>query len=238
MPSPIHAWEIWGCGHITDINNGATVSENGDLSRIPRLDMFRTNVKKRFGENCPRCYTTRVKQRLADIRGLLFDTSVNHEAMAVAESRLRALKLFCEGNIGLNFATNDGRFANYPPVFTNMVRHIVELEEEICASAVTDLAAAMQRRRTRILPKFLARIKMIQDEALAYGLEGNETVRLCVEEIISETSVTMGEIKREDIIEVELLKEVDEKADELRVILEQRRARTEEWLEKLKNPSF
>ncbi|KAI1185851.1 hypothetical protein F5B17DRAFT_432188 [Nemania serpens] len=238
MSYPFMDWEIWKCGHVTSIEDGAMASESGELSHIPRFDLHRSNVKNRLGERCPRCYTTLVKERLGDIRGLMFNTNVNHEAMAVTESRLRALKLFCEGNVGLNFATDDAEFKEYPPAFKNLMRRVLELEKEVCAVAVADLAAAMRRRRTRLIPNFLERIKAIQSEALAYGEEGNETVREYVADLVGETSAAIEDLEEENLIELELLKEVDEKADELRGILEARWEKTAEWMERMSNPKF
>ncbi|KAI1159682.1 hypothetical protein F5B18DRAFT_677015 [Nemania serpens] len=235
---PFMYWEIWQCGHITNAEDGATVSEGGDLSPIPCFDMQRSNVNRRLGERCPRCYTTVLKKRLGDIKGLLFDTNVNHEAMAVADSRVRALKLFCEGDIGLNFATDGVEFDNYPPDFKHMVRRVLELEEEVCTVAVADLTTAMKRRRTRLIPRFVTRIEVIRNYALRYGEEGNEVVRECVADIVSEANATIEDLKQEDSIELELLKELDEKADELREILEERRKKKARWMERMRNPTF
>ncbi|KAI1193400.1 hypothetical protein F5X97DRAFT_339029 [Nemania serpens] len=238
MAYPFLCWEIWQCGHVTDAENGVTVSNEGELSHLPRFDVNRSNVIKRLGERCPRCYTTQMKERLTDMRGLLFDSNVNHEAMVVAESRVQALKQFCEKNIGLNFVTDEHKLKNYPPAFKRLVKRVLALEEETCAMAVEDLVAALKRRRTRIIPKFVKHIKAIQKEALAYGEDGNECVKRYVAGIVSETNATIEELEKEEFIETVLLKEVDEEFEELREIFEERKRRKAEWMQRMSNPEF
>ncbi|KAI0546133.1 hypothetical protein F4679DRAFT_420775 [Xylaria curta] len=211
-------YDFWHCGHITRIDNGETVSENGDLSLISLVD--RDTIRKRFGDACPRCYTDRVLHRLQGIRLLLFDCGSQHESVKMSERRVMALTEYLT-RVSATEVLGEGSLVNYPPEFGTMMRHVVDLGVEVHTAAIDDFVAAHRRLRSRVSERFVERVNAVRDNAQLYFMMGDtRVVRECMANIVGETGDMVRELGEYEREELGLLAGLDGKAKALKGLLD------------------
>ncbi|KAI0871239.1 hypothetical protein GGS24DRAFT_69875 [Hypoxylon argillaceum] len=230
-------WDFWRCGHVTRCIDGVEASANCDLSRIPRYDHLRSDIKNRLGDVCPRCYTRLLLERLQQLRMLIASCN-NMEAIKSADLRLTAMRDFYARTGGQAFVNHEENFVNYSADFAAMIRHALKLESEICENAIAEFAAASRRLHSRAAQGFIKRIKEIRESALRWAEGGNVTVRGLLLEILEGTDLVITEIEQADAIEETLLEALDLKAGELSRILAERKRKIAWELEKLRRPTF
>ncbi|KAI3335820.1 hypothetical protein F4824DRAFT_510690 [Ustulina deusta] len=196
-----YEYEFWQCGHITRIEDGFPVSENGDLSQPPLLD---------------------TPLRLRDIRTLLSECNSGNEAVQMAERRVTALKNFLSDDSRERFSiTSNSEFGNLPTEFSEVEHHVVQLEFAAVDTAARDFAAAHRRLRSRIAQSFISSIVGIRADAL-YQMQFrncNDAAKECLFEIIKETKAMTQEIKGNEEVELRHLADLDVKAADLRRLL-------------------
>ncbi|KAI1127855.1 hypothetical protein F5Y10DRAFT_265716 [Nemania abortiva] len=233
------SWDIWLCGHITNVEDGSRVSDNAQLGHVPRYDRERTDIERRFGDECPECYTKQVVQRLRGMRALLLATTTHHEAAQMANNRLIALREFYSqpGGQGILFESGN-TFRNYPPEFAHMIGHIIDLENEIFQATIDDFAASHRRLGSRASLHFLNRIHQIRDAAALWSAGGNLTVRNCFREILAEADPILREVERHDAEELRLLQELETNVSGLRQLINERRRDRQSQTEALRSPTF
>ncbi|KAI0188978.1 hypothetical protein EV127DRAFT_470939 [Xylaria flabelliformis] len=230
-------YEFWQCGHITRINDGEAVSEDGNLD--PLLFVKRDRIRKNFGDACLQCYTDRVVERLQSIGHLLLNCDSQHEAVKMAIMRVVALTEYLERTPVIETLPGEGSLVNYPEEFRDMMRHVVELGIEVHTSAIEDFAAAHRRLRSRVSDKFVDHINAIRDNAqLYFTTGGTPAVRECMVRIVTETSDMVNQLREFEEEELKLLSDLDIKAGELKKLIDTYLESNKQHADALKHPEF
>ncbi|KAI1272265.1 hypothetical protein F5Y07DRAFT_403539 [Xylaria sp. FL0933] len=217
-------YEFWQCGHITKVDDGTTVSENGKLT--PRLQRHRKFIKIYSNDICASCHTKKLGERLQDIRTLMCESNPRREAMMIVDRRIAAVKKFLESDPEGRFRCSTVEFDNYPPEFLKAEHYALQLELEACQTAIEGFVAARQQllRSVKFTSTLIDRTTHIGDAALAWSedyLCKNKAVRDCLFEIMRETGELAEEIQRDQVMESRYLVRLDAEARSLRDMLDE-----------------
>ncbi|KAI0803745.1 hypothetical protein GGR55DRAFT_385952 [Xylaria sp. FL0064] len=123
-------YEFWQCGHITKVDDGTIVSENGQLTL--RLQRHRKSIKKYSNDICASCHTKKLGERLQDMRTLMCESNPRREAMMIVDRRIAAVKRFLVSDAEGRFRCSTVEFDNYPAEFLKAEHYILQLELEAC----------------------------------------------------------------------------------------------------------
>ncbi|KAI8947829.1 hypothetical protein F4801DRAFT_605111 [Xylaria longipes] len=231
-------YEFWHCGHITKISDGSILVENGNIEQLPKWLYDRDQILRRFGDDCPRCYTERVLQRLRSLRFLILKCNGQHEAVKMALRRITALTEYVSLNPSSRFLAEEGSLNHYPPEFLVMMSHVIELGIEVHTSACEDFAAAYGHICSRDRLQFVDRINAIRDNAQICFTVGSSVEKECMAQIVAEADDMVREIKEYDAEELLLLQDLDAKAVTMKRLLDEYFESNKRYYESLQRPKF
>ncbi|KAI0427132.1 hypothetical protein F5Y09DRAFT_350634 [Xylaria sp. FL1042] len=218
---PRFLFNFWQCGHITNVDDGSIVSENGNLT--PRLQRHRKYIKTRPNDLCANCHTKQLRERLQDIRALVSVCNPRMEAMQIVERRITAVSNFLLSDPKGRFAFSTAEFDNYPTESLNAEHHLLQLELEACQTAIEGFVEARRCLRSSVdfTSTLIERTTHIGDAALAWSRhnECSKVVQGCLLEIMKGTEELAEEIQRDQAAESLYLMKLDAEARNLQLLL-------------------